>query len=188
MLSSKKENDQRDDQNKAPSIWGLLFNPQFGKDIAPLRDSFFMFARIIASLFAMVGLFPRDHAAFVSNEVRLSLREVMGTAYANLRFTREGLPQILYFAAVVGCLAFSLLFVLTLLFSFLIPEAHAQIFQAPGTQNGTNCDLAQLWLGYLFLGHDINAAQGCGYVAAGSSVAATLAPNGNAIQIAVGDA
>ncbi|NCC02990.1 MAG: hypothetical protein EOM37_02925, partial [Proteobacteria bacterium] len=33
-----------------------------------------------------------------------------------------------------------------------------------------------------------NAAQGCGYVAAGSSVAATLAPNGNAIQIAVGDA
>jgi conjugal transfer/type IV secretion protein DotA/TraY len=192
MSPSKNPNDQKNDLNKGPSVWGLLFNPRFGKDIAPLKDSFFMFARIIASLFAMVGLFPRDHAAFVNNDVTLSLREVMGTAYANLRFTKEGIPQILYFVAVVGCLAFSLLFVLTLLFSFLVPEAHAQIFQAPSqpgyTDNAGGCDLAQLWLGYLFLGLDINAAQACGYTVTGSGGAATLVPNGNDIQVAVGDA
>lgn len=142
------------------STLGFLFNPDLGSDIRPLRQSFGMFPRLLASIFAINGLFPRNHPAVLGDaNASLTLGEVLGTAWANLSFTRQGLPKILLFFAVVGCVVSSVLLILTALLSALVPAAHAaSIFDSP---NG-KCDLALKWIDYLFLKGDVALESDCG--------------------------
>lgn len=153
----------RDDDksgSKAPkkrSLLGQLFNPNVGTEIKPVFESGRMFVRMLAYILASYKLFPKDHPALNDTSLKLSLGDVIGTAYRRLSFTREGIPQIILFVAVFGCLIFSALFIVTLLLSLFMGSAHAadsavtSIFQspAPATDWGLN------WINYLFSGTQI---------------------------------
>ncbi|HAX91560.1 MAG TPA: hypothetical protein DCY07_05040, partial [Rhodospirillaceae bacterium] len=121
------------------------------RDIAPLRESVAMFVRFIAMVFAAQRLFPKDHPAMNDMTQRLTLREVIATAYSNVTFTREALPQTIMFFAVVGILAFSALFVVLFLMSLFMGTAHAQVFQAPSPATDWGLNV----IDYLFKGKEI---------------------------------
>ncbi|MDD3183235.1 MAG: DotA/TraY family protein [Alphaproteobacteria bacterium] len=151
MLFSR--NDKSD--NKPPkkrSLFGQLFNPNVGTEIEPVFESSRMFVRMLAYILASYKLFPKDHPALENTALKLSLGDVMRTAFNRLSFTRKGIPQIILFVAVFGCLLFSALFILTLIFSALMGTAHAQTtFTSPNPDT----DWALKWIDYLFLGENI---------------------------------
>lgn len=175
MLFSQDKNKGNEPEKKR-SIFGLLFNPRLDRDITPMKESASMFVRMLASLFVTTKLFPKDHPAFKDDKVRLTMREVIGTAYNNLSFTKEGVPQILYFGAVVGMLGFGVLFLITLLLSFMAGTAHAQ--DSVFVSSAGDKDWAIAIIDYLFMG---TSAPDIGSVGA--------FPNGDStIQLALGQA
>lgn len=154
MLFSR--GDKNEGQTKKQSTLGFLFNPQIGESIRPLGMVYAMFAQIIAMVFVTADLFPKDHPALRDPNIRLTMREVVGTAYANLKWTREGIPQICLFGAVIAMFVFTAMFVLTLISSLFVTNAHAQsMFQSSGEY-----DWGNNWLSYLFLGKSIPAPDG----------------------------
>jgi len=175
MLFFNGDDKERD---KKRSVLGMLFNPRFDRDIKPIGESAAMFVRMIASVFAAHRLFPKDHPALNDMNVRLTLREVIGVAFGNLSFTKEGLPQVLLFVAVVGSLAFGVLFVATMFLSLFSPStAHAaSMFEPPSSK----CDYAWAWIDYLFFGKGINLTS-----CAGSNEAAVSIPQSTEIQTAL---
>jgi len=149
----------RDDKNskgpKKRSILGLMFNPDLGSDIKPIGESVGMFVRLLALIFAMNKLFPKEHPALRGDPAaRLTMRDVIGTAWRGLSFTREGLPQVILFVAVVGTLVFSALLVLTALLSMFVGKAHATggMFDDVGPY-----DWGKNWIDYIFLGTGFTA-------------------------------
>lgn len=167
MLFTPEKNG--DAKPKKPSVLGFMFNPGIGKDVRPMRQAFGMFPRLLAVIFAMHGLFPKQHPAAQGDmNFPLTLGEVLSTAWANLRFDRAGLPKVLLFCAVIGCLIASFLVVITVVLSLFVPAAHAapaagtSIFDAPTP----DCDLAINFLDYLFLGGDISVDDSCGLIGA----------------------
>ncbi|MGE4352346.1 MAG: DotA/TraY family protein [Bdellovibrionales bacterium] len=82
----------------------------------------------------------------------------MRTSYSRLKFTKEGIPQIVLFCAGFGCLFLGAMFILTLLLSVFIGQAHAadttsettSLFESPFASGGT--DWALNWINYLFSG------------------------------------
>src|ERR1700733_4242329 len=104
-----------------------LLNPELGKSVRPIGEGTRIFVNLIAMLFAMNGLFPKDHPAFAEDSpVRLTLGGVINTAWNNLSFTQKDMPKILFFFAVVGCMVVTTLAVVVGLFSLFIGTAHAQ--------------------------------------------------------------
>jgi len=152
MLFSQK-NDKKDATKS--SLLGTLFNPRLGDDIKPLAHETKMFVRLLAMVLAGCGLFPANHPGLLDEKAPLSFAEVIRVSWSRLSFTRDGIPQIVLFAAVFGCLIFSFLFVVTLLFSILVPQAHAaetsSIFTSPAT-----ADWGNAWLRYIFYGEAIS--------------------------------
>ncbi|MDD2324940.1 MAG: DotA/TraY family protein [Alphaproteobacteria bacterium] len=107
-----------------------------------------MFVRMLALIFASYRLFPKDHPALTDTRIRLTLGTVIATAYSQLSFTKKGIPQIILFVAVVGCLFFSVMIVLTILSSLFVSSAHAQgLFTSPAGE-----DWGIQWINYLFMG------------------------------------
>ncbi len=181
MLFDQKEK-RNDDQPKKRSLLGTLFNPDLGKDIRPIGENTRMFVRMLAIILSGYNLFPKDHPALQDESLRLTLGQVFAISLSRLSFTKENIPQIVLFTAVWGCLLFSALFVVTFLLSLLIGTAHAagatpttSMFVPPDK----NCDLAWLWLDYLFLGKDITPASSCGNTLVG------ITPNSSLIQQAL---
>lgn len=137
------------------SIFGLLFNPQLGNSIRPLGESNKIFIHLLASVFALYGLLPRNYPGLRDQNARMSLTHVMGTAWGNVNFTREGAPKAILFFAILGIMAFGLLAALSALLSIFIGQAHAQGGAANASEfvlPGGNSDVAQAWIDYLFLG------------------------------------
>lgn len=152
MLFSR-DTKPRTDEPKNRSLLGKLFNPNVGTEIGPFFEAGRMFVRMVAYILASYKLFPKDHPFFDDDKVRLSFADLFRISYRRLSFTREGIPQIVLFAAVFGCLLFSALFIVTLILSTLMGSAHAQeVFQAPNADS----DWALKWIDYLFLGKDIS--------------------------------
>jgi conjugal transfer/type IV secretion protein DotA/TraY len=163
------------DKTKKRSVLGFLFNPQIGREIAPLKESAAMFVRMIALIFASFNLFPKDHPAFNDASIRLTTMGVIRTAFQGLTFTREGAPQVAVFVAVTGCLLFSALFVLTLILSLFIGPAQADdIFISPVKEK----DWAIQWIDFLFQGKTMVS----------SFNEQLVPPEGNMLQIALADA
>jgi len=153
MFFSREKKDSKEPKKR--STFGLLFNPEFGRDIKPIGESMGMFVRLIAMIFASNKLFPKDHPALMGVQgARLTMGEVITTAWRGLTFTREGLPKVILFFAVVGMLVFTALFVLALFASLFVGKAHAAgMFEAPGGSDpASTTDLAISWLAYLFQG------------------------------------
>ncbi|MDE2029447.1 MAG: DotA/TraY family protein [Alphaproteobacteria bacterium] len=140
-----------DQKPKKRSLFGLLFNPHLGASVSPLRESTKIFTQLLASVFAIYGLFPKDHPALRDQNARLPFFSVIRTAWQNVEFTREGLPRAIIFFAVVGLMAFSAFFAVSALVSVFIGHAHAatmdaSVFTAPNQSS----DVAQGWINYLF--------------------------------------
>lgn len=168
MLFSQNKDEKK--EAKAFSPLRFLFGLEIGRDISPIGEVFQMFARMLASILASNRLFPKDHPAFQNASYKLSLSEVIGTSYHRLSFTKEGLPQILLFAAVFGCLLFSALLIITFIFSLFVSPAHAQAASGSMFQPAAN-DYGLHWINYLFFGETIenpdgtlsNIATGCSF-------------------------
>jgi hypothetical protein len=136
------------------SVLGWLFNPQLGPAISPLRESTRIFLQLMATVFASYMLIPKDYPGLRDSNTRLTLSGIIGTAWRNLRFTRESLPQTILFFAITGMMAFSAVVAVFSLLSLFVGHAHAATNGAgagslftPGAQ-----DVAQSWLNYLFIG------------------------------------
>lgn len=126
----------QNDQDESSRLLGLrkpttrqtlnfMFNPELGKSISPLAQTAGIFVRLLAGVFAMHKLFPKDHPAFQDNDVRLSLGDVLATAWHNLTWSKENIPQLVLFFAVIGLLVSSALALITSLLSFFVGSAHA---------------------------------------------------------------
>lgn len=149
MLFSSQDKNKDQNTEKKRSILGFLFNPRIDRDIAPIRENASMFVYMLATLFMSTKLFPKDHPAMQDPSIRLTIREVIGTAYSNLTLTKEGIPQIIFFCAVVGILGFSALFMLIFVLSLFTSNAHAaSLFESPAGEK----DWANAVIDYLFLG------------------------------------
>ncbi len=141
------------------SVLGMLFNPQLGPAISPLRESTRIFLQLVASVFASYRLIPKDYPGLRDPNAKLTLSGILGTAWNNLSFTREGLPQTLLFFAITGMMAFSALAGASALLSIFIGHAHAQ-----GIPVGSSLflpesqDIAQSWIDYLFNSESTNSA------------------------------
>lgn len=131
---------------KKRSVFGLLFNPQLGSSISPLRESTRIFVHLVASVFSIYKLIPKDYPGLRDQETRLSFGHILRTGWSNIRFTREGAPQAIIFFAVVGVMVISTFAVISTFLSLFIGHAHAQasMFQPESS------DLGQAWLDYLF--------------------------------------
>jgi conjugal transfer/type IV secretion protein DotA/TraY len=131
------------------SVLGLLFNPQLGPALTPMRDTTRVFLHLVAMVFSMYGMFPKNHPALKDENAQLSLFLILSTAWRSLEFSREGLSKVLIFFAVTGMMAFSGLMAIFALLSLFIGHAHAQVTGASMFQPESK-DLAQSWMDYLF--------------------------------------
>jgi conjugal transfer/type IV secretion protein DotA/TraY len=139
--------------NGSPITIGRLFNPEIGATLRPLGETGKVLTGLIATIFAAYGLIPRNHPAVIGTGAGSSLGHVMGTAWHNLVFTREKLPQVLIFFTVVLSLGCSALAILVALLAVFSGTAHAQ-----GTVTGASMfqpvdpggDMACGWINWLF--------------------------------------
>jgi len=131
---------------------GRLFNPEIGSTLRPLGDTGKLLIDLIATIFVAHGLFPRNHPGLIrGSAVKLRFAEVMTTGWRHLSFTREGLPAVLIFAAVVMSLTCSVLAILVGLLAAFSGTAHA----APTgggmfTPVDPGGDIACGWINWLF--------------------------------------
>lgn len=123
----------------------FLFLPDLKGSVSPLKDAGQMFVKLVALVFAQQGLFPRNHPA-LTTDARIDFAEVFRTAYQNLRWTKAGTPQLLFFFAVVGMLACSIIAVLSLIFGLIMGGAHAA-----GTFDFAEKDMSCDVIKYLFV-------------------------------------
>ncbi len=85
-------------------ILRYMFNPELGEDIRNMRGQHGHFLKLITNLFLQTGLIDATYIG-LADPSRMGLISLIEEAYKNLRFTREGLPQVLLFATFVGSLA-----------------------------------------------------------------------------------
>lgn len=157
MFFNKAKTTAETEAPKKRSVLGLLFNPEIGKSLQPLGETTGIFVQLIAMIFAMNGLFPKNHPAIQGVAgARLTLTEIFSTSWQGLSFTKAGIPKVILFFAVTGTIVFAILSTITALLAGFMGTAHA----APVTGTSTGGifspagadDLAQNWLDYIFKG------------------------------------
>lgn len=125
-----------------------MYKPRLGQSFNEIGRNNSMFTRMMAGVFASQGLFPRNHPALRDETQHLSLTAVLGTAYNNLNWTKDGLPQILFFFAVIGTIVFSTIGFFVALASLFTTQAQA----APGILDSPFPlqDVGNKWLEHIF--------------------------------------
>jgi len=159
MFFNKAKNTTDTEAPKKRSVFGLLFNPEIGKSLQPLSETTSVFVQLIAMIFAMNGLFPKDHPAIRGAAgARLTLSEIFSTAWHGLSFTKAGLPKVVLFFAVSGTIVFAILSAVTALVAGFMGTAHAATTgsDSGGIFNPASNDLAQGWLDYIFKGQPLS--------------------------------
>ena len=134
MTFSGKPNSATPAPAKRRSILGTMFNPRIGDSVRPIGESLNIFTNLLALVFAMNGLFPKDHPA-LRNEpgVTLRLSDVIHTAWSSLSFTKQGLPKVILFVAIIGGLLCAIFSILTIFAIVFMGQAHAQAYFTPGS-------------------------------------------------------
>ena len=169
MMKNLRQDTEGEKKVAKRSVLGLLFKPQLGPTIRPLRESTRIFVHLVASVFAIYKLIPKDYPGLRDPETRISLFQVIHTAWKNVHFTREGAPQVILFFAVVGVMGFGAIIAISALLSLFVGHAHAAAFDSSNFgPEGAN-DIAQSWLDYLFKGTAMTA-----YTNQGNAVPAAL--------------
>ena len=136
---------------KKQGLFGLLFKPQIGSNIGPLRESTRIFVQLVAGVFAIYKLIPKDYPGLRDPNARLSFSNIISTAWQNIRLTREGAPQVILFFAITGVMAFSAFVAVLALLSLFVGHAHAQTLNSTDFSPESS-DIAQAWISYLFTG------------------------------------
>ena len=131
---------------------------------APMSEAIKTFVNLIALIFASNGLFPKDHPALANVPgSSLTVKEIICTAYGQLHFTREGLPKVILFFAVVGCLAFSALATVTAALLLMSNPSHAMSINNPCTTGMFSAcssnDISVAWIDYLFNGGTVGGSE-----------------------------
>jgi len=84
-------------------ILRFMFNPELGEDLKSMRGQHSHFLKLISNLFLQTGLIDASYIGFIDPN-QMGLISLIQEAHKNLRYTREGLPQLLLFWAFVGSL------------------------------------------------------------------------------------
>jgi hypothetical protein len=80
-----------------------MFNPELGEDFKNFSQNHTQFLKLVANIFLQTGLIDASYLGF-TDPSQLGLKSLLETAYRNLRFTRDGMPQVLLYFAFVGSL------------------------------------------------------------------------------------
>jgi hypothetical protein len=125
-----------------------MYKPRLGQSLGEIGRNNGMFTRMIAGVFASQGLFPKNHPALRDETQRLPLTGVLTTAFNNLNWTKDGVPQILFFFAVIGTIVFSTIGFFVALASMFTSQAQA----APGILDSPFPlqDVGNKWLEHIF--------------------------------------
>ena len=133
------------------SAFSLIFKPDFGSSIRPIGEAGAVFVRLIAMIFLMNGLVPKNHPDLKSNaENNLSLSKILSIAWVGLSFTKEGLPKVLLFFAVIGAILLIALSAITAILLGFMGHAHADAPTQFFTVANASSDLAVNWIDFLF--------------------------------------
>lgn len=145
----REQKQQKNAPEKRSAVGATLrymYKPRIGQNFNEIGRTMGIFPRLLAHIFVAQKLFPIQHPALRDDSMRLTMREVIGTAYSNLDWNKEGTPKIVFFFAVLSSLVFSLVATLYFLTGFLINPAHAGIFD---NVLGA-ADISNRWLDYMF--------------------------------------
>ena len=148
-------NDKPDSKTaKQPSFGSralrFAFVPEFGANLRPARESFQIFVELIATIFTAFKILPPNYAAELDSQGRrLTLPAVVIGGWRNLRFSKETIPQVLIFFALLSSLLFAALALVTVAMALFgavfINRAHAAGYY---TSNAGD-DIAQQWIDFL---------------------------------------
>jgi conjugal transfer/type IV secretion protein DotA/TraY len=190
MFFSKAKN-KKPENKGGRTILGLIFNPEIGMATRPLAETAKVFVYLLAMVFATHRLFPRNHPALVGgpNAPRLTLLLVISTAWKNLTFTKESMPQVILFFAVTTIMVVATLTLFMAVLSIFVGKAHAAGVGTGGTAQvscdyGTTglftpCgtvteDIPTVWMNFLFQGVNFSTIWG--------DTTNQIVPNTSAIQ------
>ncbi|QQR69409.1 MAG: DotA/TraY family protein [Alphaproteobacteria bacterium] len=112
------------------SVARFALMPEFKRSVTPLFEVGRILSQVLAILFASQGLFDRDHPG-LRGQGPLPLKNVIGTAWSRVEFTKEKLPQAAFFLAVVMSLVMTVATMVIVLMLSLSSVAHA----APASGN-----------------------------------------------------
>ncbi|MCL2474070.1 MAG: DotA/TraY family protein [Alphaproteobacteria bacterium] len=149
-MKGKKKN-KNTEKTPAGSLFSWLFSVRLKSMWTPLFTDANMFIQIIAMTFASHKLIPKDYPGLTDPNVKISVRDVFRTAWSNLRFTKEGLPQVILFFAVILVIVVGFISVISLFLGLLTTAAHAQgLYPYGSIVSPPERDVAQQWLNFLF--------------------------------------
>ncbi len=151
--STKETRDFHYRRRRLRKILKILLSPKLGPAVRPLQDSGRRLIHLIANVFAIYRLLPKNYPGLGNMEEPMSLKKVFADAWKNVKFTKEGLPQAILFFAIIGAIVFSVFALFVTVLGIFSSTAMA----APAYNQGTfdpigPKDVAQDWLSYLFLG------------------------------------
>jgi hypothetical protein len=110
-MAGTPNNGKNADKSQRSKILRFMFNPEIGEDLKNFRTNHGHFLQLVANIFLQTGLIDASYIGF-TDKSQMGLKSLMEEAYKNLRFTREGMPQVLLFVAFAGSLVVVVLSIL----------------------------------------------------------------------------
>lgn len=132
--------------------------------IKALGDHFGHFAYFLATIYAAVGLIPKNHPYINSaNTGKFGFRQVIGEAANNLTFSKDNIDKILiFFAVIIGLIILVMQIILALFFA-VVTSANAQVCAGATSIFETGCpgtDLSWQFMNRIF--GDVGVFTGAG--------------------------
>lgn len=101
-------------------VLGMLFNPQLGMSLRPLRETGRMFVHMVALIFAQANLIdPRHPAVTGQGGQRFGLFDVVMLAHQRVEWRQENFAQCALFSAVVASIVICALAMVYALFTLV---------------------------------------------------------------------
>lgn len=117
---TRGRNQQDGNQPRRRSALGLFFNPNLGASFRTLKESLYIFVRLIALVFAQADLIDRRHPAVTgADNQKYSLWDVLNLAYQRVEWRQENLPQTGLFVGVCVCIGLCALALVYAVFGIL---------------------------------------------------------------------
>jgi len=156
--STKETRDFHYRRRRLRKILKILLSPKLGPAVRPLQDSGRRLIHLIANVFAIYRLLPKNYPGLGNMEEPMSLKKVFADAWKNVKFTKEGLPQAILFFAIIGAIVFSVFALFVTVLGIFSSTAMAAPAYNQGTFDPAANDIADKWLRYVFLTGDLQQA------------------------------
>jgi hypothetical protein len=109
-------------RKKRSEVLRYMFNPEFGENLKSMHETHSYFVKFLAALFLQTGLIDAGYPGFADPR-QMKLVTMIRSAYRGLRYTREGLPQVLLFYAFAGSFVSVMLALLLFVATVTTPPA-----------------------------------------------------------------